>query len=77
MCTEQSYPTSTAIGASKPIIDDSPVVGQPPRLVNVSRASEALARGAMTQSGMIMAKKPRICRIKTIPSEQSQLRRVP
>jgi hypothetical protein len=56
------------MGASKPIIADRPVVGHPPLLVKVRRASWAFDRGAMIQSGMMMAKKPRICRIRTMPS---------
>lgn len=50
----------TAVGASRPIIDESPVLDQPPKLVNSSRTSDALARGAMTQSGMMIAKKPKM-----------------
>lgn len=58
MWTEQSKPMSELRGVMRPIIADTPVVGQPPLLLNVKRTSEALARGAMIQSGMMMAKRP-------------------
>lgn len=61
------------MGASKPIIADRPVVGHPPLFVKFKRASLALDRGAITQSGMMMAKKPRTCRIRTRPSGESLL----
>ena len=61
------------MGASRTIIDESPVLDQPPKLVNSSRTSDAFACGAMIQSGMMIAKKPEMWRISTIPSESSQL----
>lgn len=61
------------MGASKPTIAERPVLDQPPLLVNSSRATSAFARGAMTQSGIIIAKQPKMWRIKIIPSEKVQL----
>ena len=68
MWTEQSYPMSTLMGVVKPIIADSPVVGQPPLLVNSSKVVRASARGPIIQRGMMMAKKPAKWRIRTMPS---------
>ena len=47
---------------------ERPVVGHPPLLRNLVKASSALLRGAMIQSGMMMANKPRTWTIRRIPS---------
>lgn len=72
MCTEQSYPTRTAIGASSPIMEPRPVLDQPPSLVKLRSASAALRRGAVAQSVMTIAKKPEICTTRAMPSVLSQ-----
>ena len=71
--TEQSYPMRAVNGAVSPIIADRPVVGQPPLLVNVSKAVFAVARGAITQRGMTTARNPAKCSIKTQPSIKGSL----
>lgn len=58
---------STLIGDVKPIIADTPVVDQPPLLLNSSKIC-GCARGAITHKGMMMAKKPAKWRIRTVPS---------
>lgn len=58
---------STLKGPCKPTIADKPLVAQPPLLVN-STMTLACARGAITQRGMAMTKKPAKWRIKTTPS---------
>lgn len=68
MWTEQSYPMSTLKGVVKPIIADRPVLGQPPLLLNSSKATCGFARGAITQRGIMIAKKPVKWRIRTMPS---------
>ena len=59
---------STLNGVVNPIMQDKPVLDQPPKLVNSSKVVCASARGAITQSGMMIAKKPAKCRIRTMPS---------
>ena len=59
---------STLKGVVKPIIADRPVLDQPPKLVNTNKASYVLARGAITQRGMMMANRPAKWRISTVPS---------
>lgn len=68
MCTEQSYPIKAVNGAVNPIIDESPVVGQPPLFSKWNRTSDAFPRGARTHIGMNTAKKPARWRIKIQPS---------
>ena len=68
MCTEQSYPINTFSGVTNPIIAESPVVGQPPLFWKSSSATCAGARGAITQSGTMMAKMPHRCKTSTMPS---------
>lgn len=68
MCTEQSYPSKALKGEASPIIADNPVVGQPPLFVKVKRTSYALPRGAKTHRGMIIAKRPVMWMMRTIPS---------
>lgn len=58
---------STLIGDVKPIIADTPVLDQPPLLLNSSKTC-GCARGAITHKGMMMAKKPAKWRIRTVPS---------
>lgn len=59
---------STLKGVVKPIIADRPVLDQPPSLLNSSKAVCAFARGAITQRGIMMAKKPAKWRMRTMPS---------
>jgi hypothetical protein len=68
ICTEQSYPIKAVSGAVSPIIDESPVVGQPPLFSKLSRTSEAFPRGESTHIGMNTAKNPAKCKIKMQPS---------
>ena len=42
-------------GEVRPIMAESPKLGQPPLLLKVSMASFAVARGAITHSGMMIA----------------------
>ena len=68
MWTEQSYPMSTLKGVVKPIIADRPVLGQPPLLLNSIKAAYGLARGAIIQRGIMIAKMPAKWRTRTMPS---------
>jgi hypothetical protein len=68
MCTAQSNPNIEMIGVSNPIITDTPVLLHPPLLENSVKTAFALLRGARTQSGIIMAKRPKTWRTKTRPS---------
>lgn len=45
----------TESGEVRPIMADNPVLDHPPLLLKVRRTSEAFARGAITQRGMMMA----------------------
>lgn len=73
MWTTQSNPHKEPIGVSKPIIADKPVTGHPPPFVKVNRASEAVARGERIHNGTIMAKRPIMWTIRTIPSKAGSL----
>lgn len=68
ICTEQSYPINAVNGAVNPIMDDKPVVGQPPLFSKLSKTSDAFPRGDKTHIGMNTAKNPAKCRIRMQPS---------
>ena len=55
-------------GAVSPIIEDKPVVGQPPLFSKFNRTSDAFPRGDNTHIGMKTAKNPAKCRIRMQPS---------
>ena len=72
MWAEQSSPRSELSAVESPIIADTPVVAQPPLLLKSMR-TDASARGAMTQSGMMMANRPQTWRMRTAPSMSGSL----
>lgn len=55
-------------GAVSPIIEDKPVVGQPPLFSKLSRTSDALPRGDNTHIGTKTAKNPAKCKMRIQPS---------
>lgn len=59
-------------GVCNPSIAETPKVGQPPLFVN-STSTLPGARGAMIHKGKMMAKKPAMCKINTIPSIMGSL----
>jgi len=68
MCTEQSKPIIELNAVSNPIIYAVPIVGQLPPLLNCVNATFAEFRGARTQSGITMAKRPMTWRSRMNPS---------
>lgn len=60
ICTPQSKPTMERTDVDKPTMKDVPVVLHPPSLVNDVKTSLASLRGARTQIGIMMAKRPTI-----------------
>ncbi len=60
MCTAESAPMRVYTGESKPTINASPLLFQPPRLRNSVKTSWAGFRGAKIQSGIRTAKNPTI-----------------
>ena len=68
MCVAESGPMKEKTGESIPIRQDRPMLPQLPPSVNWVNTAEAVLRGARTQSGTKMAKKPQMCSTRTIPS---------
>ena len=68
MCVAGSEPSRETVGLMIPTRQASPVLPQPPASVNCVKTSEVVERGAKTQSGIMMAKKPRTWRMRTRPS---------
>ncbi len=59
ICVAASEPRRETTGARIPTRQDNPVLPQPPPSLNCVNTALAWERGAKTQSGIMMAKKPR------------------
>ncbi len=68
ICTVLSNPPRVTTIAFRPTIKDTPLVDQPPLLVNSVKTALALFLGERTKRGIIMANKPTIWSSNIIPS---------
>ena len=73
MCTAESGPMKEKMGESMPTRQDRPILPQFPPSVNWVKTSSAVLRGANTQRGIRIAKKPQMWKIRTIPSTRGSL----
>jgi hypothetical protein len=73
MCTWLSNHKREISSALSPTLKDTPLVGQPPLLVNSAKTAFKFCRGAITQSGTMMANNPTTWRMSIIHSTKGSL----